>query len=338
MRLSRVSPLILVIGLCVAATSPDEAVTAAQAANATFSGSLPVSPGQTVVISQGNGPNAWDHVGPQQYAFDFVIGQQNFVITAAQGGTIIGLNDTSNIQCSGLNWESSPINQELTNCWTHANFVLIKDDDGITASLYMHLLQGSTCSAQFCVKVGDHVRQGDSLARAGTTGWSTGTHLHFQAESIPVPQQDPYTGWWFTNSVPARFTNPEVTAQDSDGIPQTGQMFKLGAAPRPAPTQFVVKPESCGQMITGVDGSGGPIVCPDGHPSLAADRYFRELHFTILNLGSAASLKEVDAAMCKDARSGVGSLPMVADAAQLAEAEQAWHYGNLDPWKVCFGT
>lgn len=90
MRLSRVGLLIFVIGFCVAAASPDQAVTAAHAASATFTGLLPVSPGQTVIISQGNGPNAWDHNGPQQYAFDFVVGQQNFVITAAQGGTIIG--------------------------------------------------------------------------------------------------------------------------------------------------------------------------------------------------------------------------------------------------------
>ena len=95
MRLIRVSPLIFVIGFCVAVTSPGQAATAAHAASATFTGLLPVSPGQTVVVSQGNGPNAWDHIGSQQYAFDFVVGQQNFVINAAQGGTIIGLNDTS---------------------------------------------------------------------------------------------------------------------------------------------------------------------------------------------------------------------------------------------------
>jgi len=238
MRLIRVTPLIPIIVLCFAAISPNQTATAAHAASAAFNGILPISPGQTVVISQGNGPNASDHTGAQQYAFDFVIGQQNFVITTAQGGTIIGLNDASNIQCSGPNWEISPTNQKLANCWAHANFVLIKDDDGVTASLYMHLLPGSTCSGQFCVKVGDHVGQGNPLGRAGTTGWSTGIHLHFQAESIPLPQQDPYTGWWFTDSVPVRFTNPEVTAQDSDGVPRTGQTFKLGAVPRPEPEDW----------------------------------------------------------------------------------------------------
>ena len=217
---------------------PVQESASAQSAGPAFSGVLPMAHGQSVSVSQGN--DQGDHVGLQQYAFDFVDGRSNFVIAAAQAGTVIGLNDTSNIQCSGLSQESVPVNRQLLRCWAHANFVLIRDDGGTTATLYMHLLQGSTCTAQFCVTVGEHVSQGQPLASAGTTGWSTGVHLHFQAETPPAPQQDPYSGWWFTNSLPAQFTNPEVKAQDSDGVPKAGQVFQLGAGT--SPTQAVPAP------------------------------------------------------------------------------------------------
>jgi Peptidase family M23 len=217
----------LALAVWAAGAVASQAGDVAQAASAAFTGSLPVAPGQTVAVSQGN--NQGDHVGLQRYAFDFTVAGQHFLITAAQSGTVIGLNDSSDIQCSGPGAESAPMRRPLRDCWTHANFVLIKDDDGVTASLYMHLLQGSTCSARFCVRVGEHVRQGAPIARAGTTGWSTGIHLHFQAEVPPLAaEQNPYSGWWFTNSVPVRFTNPEVIAQDSNGVPETGQVFHIG--------------------------------------------------------------------------------------------------------------
>jgi len=235
---ARIGPLALVpvLALCAAAALPAQARVSGQGADPGFSGILPIGAGQSVVVTQGN--NQGDHVGNQRYAFDFADGQRNFLITAAQAGTVTGLNDTSSIQCSGLDWESAPVSQPLPGCWAHANFVLIKDDDGVTATLYMHLLQGSACPPQHCVKIGDLVAQGQPLARAGTTGWSTGIHLHFQAETIPTPRQDPYTGWWFTTSVPAHFADPEVTAQDGDGVPKAGQTFQLGPVPAtgsPAP-------------------------------------------------------------------------------------------------------
>jgi hypothetical protein len=106
----------------------------------------------------------------------------------------------------------------------------------------------------------------------------------------------------------------------------------------PTDTTATVQPESCGPVMTGVDGSGGPITCHDGHPSLAADRYFRHWPFTVLSLGAHATLKEVEAAICYDVHHGAPDIPMAADAALLAGSEQAWPYtprllGN--PWKIC---
>ncbi len=106
----------------------------------------------------------------------------------------------------------------------------------------------------------------------------------------------------------------------------------------PTATTATIQPESCGPVITGVDGSGGPITCHDAHPSLAADRYFRHWPFTVLSLGPHATLKEVEAAICYDVHHVAPDIPMAADAALLAGSEQAWPYAPSllgNPWKIC---
>ena len=224
---------VMALFLALLPTSAALSQNIARRAHAEFSGQLPIAGGQLVTVSQGN--NEADHVFEGQYTFDFIVGQQNFPITAAQTGTVIGLNDKSDIRCSDLNWESTPVNQSLLKCWTRANFVLVRNDDGATASLYMHLLKGSTCSTQFCIRVGEHVRQGQPIGRAGTSGWSSGVHLHYQTEVVPTPEPNPFSGWWFTQSVPTRFTNRDVIAQDSDGVPLKRQQFRLGATASQSP-------------------------------------------------------------------------------------------------------
>ena len=54
-----------------------------------------------------------------------------------------------------------------------ANYVSILHEDG-TYATYAHLLMGS-----IKVKPGDNVKAGDTLARSGSSGYSTGPHLHF---------------------------------------------------------------------------------------------------------------------------------------------------------------
>lgn len=58
----------------------------------------------------------------------------------------------------------------------YGNYVKITHDDG-NVTLYAHLLPDS-----IRVKVGDKVVQGEKIASVGTTGTSTGCHLHFEVQ------------------------------------------------------------------------------------------------------------------------------------------------------------
>lgn len=55
----------------------------------------------------------------------------------------------------------------------YGNYIII--DHGGWWSVYAHLLKGSVA-----VKVGDKVAKGQTIARMGDTGFSRGTHLHFE--------------------------------------------------------------------------------------------------------------------------------------------------------------
>lgn len=72
----------------------------------------------------------------------------------------------------------------------YGNMIIIDHGNGIT-SLYGH-------ASKLVVKVGDTVNQGDIIMKAGSTGYSTGPHLHFEVRKNGTPQ-DPknyldYTG------------------------------------------------------------------------------------------------------------------------------------------------
>lgn len=85
-------------------------------------------------------------------------------IVAAQGGTVVTAG-----------W----------NAGGYGNFVVIDHGNGYK-TLYAHMLNNS-----IVVKVGDAVRQGQKLGIMGSTGRSTGTHLHFEIKKGDGGKIDP---------------------------------------------------------------------------------------------------------------------------------------------------
>jgi murein DD-endopeptidase MepM/ murein hydrolase activator NlpD len=109
-----------------------------------------------------------DHVGIDEHAWDFASGAGAFEIIAARGGTVTHLKMSSSDGCGD------------ESCLDDANVLVIDHGDG-TQSTYLHLQRGSLAAGVTC---GAHVAQGQPLAIAGSTGWATGVHLHFEVSLV----------------------------------------------------------------------------------------------------------------------------------------------------------
>lgn len=64
-----------------------------------------------------------------------------------------------------------------TNCCGRGNYVMVVNDAGTVRTLYAHL-------SRIDVAMGEHISQGQTIGLIGSTGISTGTHLHFEVQVI----------------------------------------------------------------------------------------------------------------------------------------------------------
>lgn len=104
-------------------------------------------------INNKNYPSYTGHTG-----VDVNIGVTGKNVVAVKAGTVI----TSEARISGGKY------------YSYGEYIVISHGDG-TMTLYAHMLAGSRK-----VKTGDKVEQGQVIGIVGSTGNSTGTHLHFE--------------------------------------------------------------------------------------------------------------------------------------------------------------
>ncbi|WP_444958276.1 peptidoglycan DD-metalloendopeptidase family protein [Microbulbifer sp. ZKSA002] len=120
----------------------------------------PVASKQEFKITQSfNGRFSHSHQ-PNQYAIDIAMPIGTY-IGAARAGTVILVKD---------DYHMGGKNRYFLD---KANYIQVLHEDGTYAGYY-HILMGSAL-----VKPGDRVNPGDKLAMSGSSGYSTGPHLHF---------------------------------------------------------------------------------------------------------------------------------------------------------------
>jgi murein DD-endopeptidase MepM/ murein hydrolase activator NlpD len=119
---------------------------------------LPYLPGKNVSIVQGY--NGWfSHKKTNALDFNMRRGQ---VICAARGGVVQSTRSDSKIGGPSYKYISD------------GNYVIIKHNDS-TSAAYWHMEYNSVM-----VNSGDTVVAGQPIGKVGTTGFSSGPHLHFE--------------------------------------------------------------------------------------------------------------------------------------------------------------
>jgi murein DD-endopeptidase MepM/ murein hydrolase activator NlpD len=136
---------------------------------------VPFAVGATFPVSQAYPDQFTHNTTDSQYAVDIAL-PDGTAVYAAREGTVINVHHDKFV--GGL----SPVMMD------QANVVEILHDDG-TIGLYAHLHWDSVR-----VHIGQHVDRGQYIANSGSTGFSSGPHLHFcvfrnagfASESVPV--------------------------------------------------------------------------------------------------------------------------------------------------------
>ncbi len=112
------------------------------------------------------------------------------------GGSWSGMEAGRDIVAAAVGVVSETNDGEFDECTSgtcdggggYGNFVRIRHPDG-KETLYGHLKKHSVA-----VGVGDHVSCGDHLGQMGSSGYSTGPHLHFAVKGLSGSYEDPFYG------------------------------------------------------------------------------------------------------------------------------------------------
>jgi murein DD-endopeptidase MepM/ murein hydrolase activator NlpD len=120
----------------------------------------PIPPGERFRISQGFNGHYSHKEEPGRHAVDIAM-QVGEGIHAARDGLVVTVKD---------DYHMGGVDRFFLD---KANYVRVLHSDD-TFALYAHILLGSAV-----VKEGQRVKAGDRLASAGTSGYSSGPHLHF---------------------------------------------------------------------------------------------------------------------------------------------------------------
>lgn len=122
---------------------------------------LPYDESTRLQIHQGFGGKFSHNLPHSQHAVDFAM-DEGTPIMASRAGIVMAVE--SDFYDSGT---------DIAKFGDRANHIRILHPDG-TMAVYAHLELESVL-----VSIGDRVRSGQTIARSGNTGFSTGPHLHF---------------------------------------------------------------------------------------------------------------------------------------------------------------
>lgn len=149
---------------------PVAAAASMVAAESSIAARLPWAAGQSVYLTQdANDDCCSDHVGSNKWAWDFAAWDGSaFDVVAPQAGTLVHVKMSSKTGCGD------------SKCVNDANYLVLDHGDG-TQTTMLHLANGSLDPA---LKCGGFVRRGQRLATTGSTGWSTGIHLHVERDQV----------------------------------------------------------------------------------------------------------------------------------------------------------
>jgi murein DD-endopeptidase MepM/ murein hydrolase activator NlpD len=144
---------------------------------------LPWQCGESYLVTQGNHGDLCgaqgNHHGIEEFAWDFGLYLRTPVLAARAG--VVTLAETRSppgSEChDGCPYPLDSIDHTLccSRCVANTNRVNVTHDDD-DVSVHMHL-------DEITVHAGERVERGDLLGYSGTSGCSTGPHLHFQVMS-----------------------------------------------------------------------------------------------------------------------------------------------------------